>query len=101
MQIGDSLRMNDQHIEAVLFIIGYITIIIAVIFILIIALQVMGRDDAYGEIAMAGDISCSHDSIQTMFNLVNYVKAHKVDAFIFLGDANYKNSYISCSRSFF
>jgi len=82
-----------------------VVIFFAIITVLFIYTFFDGNDKqrhARGEmIATVGDLSCNHDSLQTMVNVINYIKGHDVDAFVFLGDADYGNSYLDCSRAFF
>jgi len=50
-----------------------------------ISLAILSLNNAYAfKIVTVGDLSCDRDSLQTMTNIINYLKENKVDRFVFL-----------------
>ena len=82
--------------DRLLYIIAIIFLLIAVIAFFFLIYPANGF-----RIVTVGDISCNHESLTTMNNIVNYTKLHKTDAFVFLGDAQYGGSYDQCVEGFF
>jgi Icc-related predicted phosphoesterase len=71
-----------------------------------ISLAILSLNNAYAfKIVTVGDLSCDRDSLQTMTNIINYLKENKVDRFVFLGDIDYGpfdagQDYFQCSKNF-
>lgn len=84
-----------------LVVIGWVCFVISTSILAVLWLQGKAFGETETKILTVGDLSCGHVSLQTKMAILDYLKHNKVNAFVFLGDLDYRNSYPRCQQAFF